>query len=350
MHQDRGILLVRLGGLGDVIFTLPAVHALRDAFPKARFTFLTYSEFAPLLEGFPHIDAVLTVDRSRYRGLNAKAIAAETFSLLRSLRRSRFGLAIDFQGFGETGLLTWWTRAPQRWGSVYRPGRGWAYTQGVRRDLCLHPIDYHLELIQKAGGISANPMRNHFVVPGAAAAEARRRCSEWNLVVGKPTLFIQPFSNGDDKNWPLTHYVATARHWRDQGLQVIFGGGPADRSALEAARQEGFAVAAGTPLLVSAGLVSLSTVILGADTGLLHLAIAMGKRVVMIISSTQPGKCFPFAHPDWSVMPADHVNIGLVKCEAVNDACARALTDNGISWAHPASGLHSLQTAAVDQP
>ena len=57
------ILLVRLGGFGDVIFTLPAIHLLRTAFPNARITFLVYKEFASLLEGFTGVDAVLTLDR-----------------------------------------------------------------------------------------------------------------------------------------------------------------------------------------------------------------------------------------------------------------------------------------------
>src|SRR6266478_5662729 len=132
--QNQQILLIRLGSLGDVIFTLPAVHLVRTTFPSARITFLIYKEYAPLLEGFAGVDAVMTLDRSRYRSLNPLSICAETFSLLGHIARNRFQLAVDFQGFGETGLLTWLSGAPQRWGSVYRPARRWAYTHPVSRN------------------------------------------------------------------------------------------------------------------------------------------------------------------------------------------------------------------------
>src|SRR6266516_7004777 len=98
--ENQRILLVRLGGFGHVVFTLPAVHLVRTTYPKARISFLVYKEFASLLEGFPGVDIVLTLDRARYRGLNPIAICGETFSLLRHMVRGRFKLVVDFQGFG----------------------------------------------------------------------------------------------------------------------------------------------------------------------------------------------------------------------------------------------------------
>ena len=91
---------------------------------------------------------------------------------------------------------------------------------------------------------------------------------EQNLDAARPTLFIQPFTSSPQKNWPLENYLALARHWRSRGLQIIFGGGPADRAALEPARAEGFCISAGPPLLVSAGLAKLSSFMLGGDSGL----------------------------------------------------------------------------------
>jgi ADP-heptose:LPS heptosyltransferase len=329
MHDDRfqikSILLIRLGGLGDVVFTLPAVHAVRRAFPNARLTFLTYKEFAPLLAGFPGIVDVVELNRARYRGLNPKNILTESLSMLVKLWRGKFDLTIDFQGFGETGLLSWWTRAPQRWGTVYRRSRAWAYTRGITRNPAQHPIDCQLDLLQQARGISPDPFFNQMTVPQASMAEARRFFLEWNLKIAKPTLFIQPFSNADHKNWPLDRYLTIARQLRSRGVQVLFGGGPSERAALESTRQAGFAVAAGVPLMVSAGLVNLSTVVLGSDTGLLHVAVALGRRVVMIIGSTEPGKCVPYGHLDWTVVPENNLNVAAVKPEQVLEACSLAL-------------------------
>lgn len=324
-------MLVRLGGLGDVLFTLPAVNAVRAACPGCHITFLVYTQFAPLLEGFRGVDAVLALDREGYKRGNVKFIVCETLSLLRQLRRGAFDLVVDFQGFGETALLAWCSGAAHRWGSVYRPARRWAYTRGVRRNTRLHPIDYQLELLREAGQFEAGPPRNEFGLPAHALHEARQFFFEHGLEPARPTLFIQPFSNAAHKDWTISGYLETAGYWRQHGLQVLFGGGPQEKDRLEPMRAAGFVVAAGTPLMVSAGLADLSTVVLGGDTGLLHLAVALGKRVVMLMGSVEPGSCYPYGHPEWAVVPAKEQPVSSLAIERVNAACAMAVADAGNS-------------------
>ena len=60
--EAPNILLMRLKSMGDVVFTLPAVHLLRDSFPRARITFLVSAENAPLLEGFREVDETLAAE------------------------------------------------------------------------------------------------------------------------------------------------------------------------------------------------------------------------------------------------------------------------------------------------
>src|ERR1039457_5019397 len=141
MPGEKRILLIRFKSIGDILFTLPAVHAVRENFPGAQITFMVSQEHAPLLEGFREVDEGIPVDRAIYRRGNPKPIVTGTFSLLRRLRRGHFSLAVDFQGYGETALLTWFTRAPERWGLVYQAMRGWAYTRGVTINRRLHPAE-----------------------------------------------------------------------------------------------------------------------------------------------------------------------------------------------------------------
>ena len=96
----------------------------------------------------------------------------------------------------------------------------------------------------------------------------------------------------------------------------------------EPARAAGFAVAAGAPALVSASLVQLSRVVLGGDTGLLHMAVALGRRVVMLMQSVQPGACYPFGHREWALLPPDGSPVAAITPEAVNRACAQALAES----------------------
>src|SRR5579859_5876451 len=107
MGKFRSILLLRLKSMGDIIFTLPAVQALRAAAPQARISFLVSKEYACLLEGFAEVDAVIEVDRQRFRGFQPAGTARETLTLLRRLGTERLDLTIDLQGYGETALLSW---------------------------------------------------------------------------------------------------------------------------------------------------------------------------------------------------------------------------------------------------
>jgi ADP-heptose:LPS heptosyltransferase len=316
----ENILLVRLKAMGDVVFTLPAVHRLREAFPEASITFLVSKENAPLLRGFREVQKVLILDRAGYKKLHPKA-AFRLPSLLRQLRSGRFSLAVDLQGYGETALLSRWTGASRRWGVAHRAWRKRAFTHWLPPNYRLHPADFNLLLLESCG-VAPGPIRNEFVLPDEAMEQARECLRSKSLEPGKRTLFIQPITSTPGKNWPLEHYLALAQHWRGRGFQVLFGGGPKDLAVLEPARQAGFTVAAGTPLLVSAGLINHSALVLGGDTGLLHLAVAMKRPVRMLMASISN---YPFQHPDWAIRPAPGKLVSTIPFSTVNEACAEAL-------------------------
>lgn len=322
-HEDRSILLIRLKSMGDIVFTLPAIHILRKAAPDARISFLVSKEYAPMLQGFRDLNTVIELDRQKFRTWNPLQMLSGSWSLLGRIRAQCPGLAIDFQGYGETALLTRASGAPERWGTVYRPGRSWAYTGSVPRHVDVHPAEDYLLLLRRIG-FAAAEVRNEFVLPAAPLRQASELFSKHGLASDRRTLFIQAFTSAAVKNWPLERYLSVAQYWRARNWQILFGGGPADRLALEPARQAGFVVVAGAPLLVSAGLAQLSTLVLGGDTGLLHLAVAMAKRVVMIMKPSIPGGTHPFQHPDWAVVPSGDLPLSSITVEAVNGHCSTA--------------------------
>jgi ADP-heptose:LPS heptosyltransferase len=326
MDSRENILLIRLKSIGDILFTLPAVHAVREKFPGAKLHFLVSEEHAPILRGFADVDEIIPLDRAVYRSENLKAAGASAFRLLRGLRAADFSRVVDFQGYSETEMLAWWSGAPERWGNVYNAARGWTYTQTSRRDGKMHPAEWNLALLRRCG-LRTGKIRNEFILPGDALAGAREFFAAANLDEGRPAIFIQPFTSSVRKNWPLENYLKLAWHFNSRGAQIIFGGGPAERAALEPARAAGFPVAAGVPLLVSAGLAKLCTVIIGADTGLLHLAVALGQRAVMLMRSNAPGQPHPFQHADWAVTPPPGKGVAEIPLAAVIDA-AMAVLEN----------------------
>ncbi len=318
----KNILLIRLKSIGDVVLTLPAVNVIRDNFPTAKITFLTSKENTGLLRGFREVNDVIAVDRAALRGGHPLKVVPEFFGLVRRLRAGKFDLVVDLHGIGETGWLARVTGAPQRWGPVQTAGRGRAYTRKIQHAPEIHAAEWHRRMLAQCG-LKIGEVRNEFVLPDAALNDARNWFADHQLDPTRPTIYLQPFTSAAHKNWPLGNYLAVAKHWRAAGLQIIIGGGAADFAALEPARREGLAVSAGVPLLVTGGLMQLSTLVAGGDTGALHLAVALGKRVLMLMHQLSPGCPAPFQHPDWVVAAPRPEAIAEISVAEVNLAVAR---------------------------
>ncbi|MEI8289507.1 MAG: glycosyltransferase family 9 protein [Verrucomicrobiota bacterium] len=318
------ILLIRLKSIGDVVLTLPAVNAIRDNFPDAKITFLTSLENASLLAGFKAVDKVISLDRKLFRSGNPFKIFPSLGRLLRALRKGHFDLVLDFQGYGETAWLTRITGASQRWGSVYGRGRDWAYTLGVPRQNQLHHAERNLAILH-AGRLPVVNLRNAFDLPPTAAVAAKDFFQRNQLDPTRSTLFLQPFTSSPDKDWPLENYLQVAKHWQAQGWQIIFGGGPNDRAGLECALAGRFITSSGVSLLVTGGLMQLSTLVLGGDTGALHLAVALNCKVLMLIDSTGLGWAFPFQHPDWAIASSIGNKVSSITVSEVVTACERVI-------------------------
>jgi ADP-heptose:LPS heptosyltransferase len=320
----ENILVIRLKSIGDVLLTLPAVQAVRENFPAAKISFLTSIENVPLLRGFSEVNETIALDRPALRSGHPAKTCREFFGLLIRLRAGKFSLVVDLQGYGETAWLARITGAPHRWGWIYRQSRSWAYTRPVEPLPKVHPAETHLRLLQ-ACGLSVGSVRNEFILPAAAVNDARAWLAGHRLEATKPTIYFQPFTSEARKNWPFKNYLALAGHWHARGVQIIVGGGPADQPLLDQARNLGFAVPTGLSRLTDAGLMKLSTLVVGGDTGFLHLAVAMGKRVIMLMSSQNPGHAVPFQHPEWAVVPQSGSRLEEVTLEKMIAATSAAL-------------------------
>ena len=160
------ILVIRWKSIGDVVFALPAVNVLRGRFPGARITLMVSKENAFVAEGFEAVDRVWTVDREALRGRRFLSGLRDTVRLLGEVRRARFDLAVDLQGYGETAAFARWSGATARWG--YRNGflRSRAFTTAVARDLGRHPALGHLDLLAAAGINMSMRLRSPSSWPG----------------------------------------------------------------------------------------------------------------------------------------------------------------------------------------
>ncbi len=167
------ILLVRLREIGDVVFTTPAIRALRERFPDAHLTYIVEPAAAPIVLNNPLLNDVRIAPK---RGLIAD------LALGRSLRHERYDLAIDFHGGPRASLLTWLSGARERIGYDI-PGRGWMYTRRVTRARELRPrhsVENQWDLLAALGVAAPDPSRApvEMTVDAVAARTVAQRLND----------------------------------------------------------------------------------------------------------------------------------------------------------------------------
>ena len=275
MPASCRILVVRLGAMGDILHTLPAVAWLKQSHPDSPLTWLVEPRWAPLLEGNPYVDQVVPLRRQSFAGL------VET---RRQLRAAPYDFAVDFQGLLKSAMC----------GSAAHPDRFFGFHQSqVRERLAalfyshqtlsraVHVVDRNLELAQACGGRGMELMEPFFPLPPGRA--------EGDLPPGDFVL-ASPLAGWASKQWPMEHYSSLAARLRDElGIPLVLDGPPgADFSAAAAA----FPHYASLPGLIHA--TRRAAAIVGVDSGPLHLAAALGKPGVAIFGPTDPARNGPY--------------------------------------------------------
>jgi heptosyltransferase-1 len=304
------ILLVRLRLIGDVVFTTPAIRALRRRFPDARLTYLVESAAAPVVAHNPDLDTVLTIPHHRgWRRIR------DDLGLAARLRRARFDLVIDFHGGPRSAWLTWATRAPRRIGYDI-DGRTWMYTETVHRPRGLHPrhsVANQWDLLTAVAGDFPSPVpdvdRVQMAVPEPTGAAVTARLRAAGVPAGDPDvqLIVAHVSAGNPfRRWPEAAFadVAAALVRQSPDRWVLLTAGPSDREAvgriLAAARAsagtDGVRIVAAEDLslLDLRALLDQAALYIGGDSGPLHIAATSDVPVVGLYGPTLPERSAPW--------------------------------------------------------
>ncbi len=287
---------MRLREIGDVVFTTPAVHALRDRFPSATITYLVEPPAAPIVSRNPHVDELLLLPRRR--GL---AGFAADVAFGRQLRRRRFDLAIDFHGGPRASLLTWLSGAPRRIGYVVA-GRAWMYTDRVARPRELrrrHSVENQWDLLAPLD--IPRPDRGTYPVEmpldPAAAARVDARLADAGLTRDHVLVVMHVSAGNPFRRWPLSHFVEVARALAtgDPRRRVIVTSGPSERDAAARVIAAADAPACGEFSLVELrALLERAALYIGGDSGPLHIAATTTVPIVGLYGPTLPERSEPW--------------------------------------------------------
>lgn len=300
------ILIVRLGSMGDVIHTLPAVHALRASFPEAMIGWLIEERWAELLcapatprrgprsSQRPLVDWVHTVCLRGWRkSLFTLPTIQQIARVWNDIRSVHYDVAIDLQGAVRSAILARWAGAQVVWGSAEpweSPASLWYTRQTVARGA--HVIEQNMSIAEAvAQKMGSNPM-----VELPRHAETERRVDEILTRNGiRDFAIFNPGAGWGAKRWPAERYGAVANCLGRDGLRSVINYGPGEEPlAREAeAASSGAAVALKTSITELIALARRAKLFIGGDTGPLHLAAALRIPVVAIFGPTDPARNGP---------------------------------------------------------
>jgi lipopolysaccharide heptosyltransferase I len=268
------LLVVRLSALGDVIHTIPAIVSLR------RDHEITWVVEAPYRELVEIVAGVRTIPVRMKRWTREPSAM---FASLRAMRRAGADVSIDFQGLIKSAMLPWAAGVKTRVGfasDAIREKPALLFTnRKVRVDTTRHVIEQNAELagVQE---LAAGNWRELLVeVPGVRGGD----------------IVLLPGAGKPNKLWPVDRFRELARRIGDRAL-AVWGPGERDRAEAIGAR-----VAPPTSLRELAWLLANAQLVVGADTGPLHLAAALGTKVVGLYGPTDPRRNGPYGQLDHCV-------------------------------------------------
>ncbi|MCU0250178.1 MAG: glycosyltransferase family 9 protein [Vicinamibacterales bacterium] len=290
----RSVLIVRLGALGDLVHAMPAVAALRAAWPEAIIDWLVDGRYAALLELVPGVNRIVVIGGRTGRPVR---------SVIRDLRRARYDLAIDFQGLLKSAALARFAGARETAGfaagQLREPLAGVFYTRRIPADDSGHVVRKNLSLVEALGaGVRevAAPLK---VTASAVPGQVRQLL---RIEADARFAVINPGAGWPNKQWPAGRYGAIAAHLRARHeLPSIVTWGPREQALAGevAAASDGAAkVAPSTSIADLVELVRAAAVFIAGDTGPMQLAAAVGTPVVGLFGPTNPLRNGPWNAAD----------------------------------------------------
>lgn len=289
------ILIVRLGALGDIVHTVPAVAALRRAFPDARIDWVVDARHAAFADLVLPVDRVIVLE---------KPSMPAWIALVRRLRPSRYDIALDFQGLMKSAVIARASGARRVLGfSIWHlreKGARPFYSEVDEPDDRAHVIQKNLSLLSTID-VATTAIEFPLARTHSPALDLVRE--DLDRLGGRPGFaLINPGAAWPNKRWPAARFGEAAAFLRDvRGLATYVLWGPGEAPLAQEVIDASAGAARLAPPTRIGDLVELSreaALMVSGDTGPLHIAAAVGAPIVAIFGPTDPDRNGPWAAGD----------------------------------------------------
>ncbi len=294
-NAPKRALIVKLRHIGDALLGTAVASALKTLSPGCHVTYLVAAGTEELVSLCPDVDAVLTVARGSRQAGGVVSYLVHQATLLRTLRRGRFDLAVDMGGGDRAAFLAWVSGAARRVGvlpsSRPRHVRRWCFDRAIAPDALAHTVQQDLDVLRAAGfSIETAPVRVN--VPEWATRNAAERLRGAGIGAEAPLAVVHPTTRWQFKGWPDERFAACVRRLCAEGVQVALtcGPGEAELSRFRRIVELAGGVSAQFPGTLSltelAALLAGAQAFVGVDSAPAHLAAALGVPCVVLFGPT----------------------------------------------------------------
>lgn len=285
---ERVLVVTKPGYLGDTIVATPFLKRLREALPASRIVLLSGPSAPELLQGCPYLSEIWVQDRSSARSLRSE------WSLVRRLKHARFQAAFLLDRSLRAAALAAMARIDTRIGHATEHRR-LLLTHSIPYDWTLPDRECALELLRSLSLPAASALPELWVQEEEQQA-ARDLLAQHGVEAGSLLVGMQPGANDAPiRAWPAQRFGVVARRLADSfGARILLLGSVSEQPAAElASRHAGPNVVnlvGRTDLRTALALISLCTLWIGNDGGLLHAAVALGPRTVGIFGPSKAAR------------------------------------------------------------
>jgi ADP-heptose:LPS heptosyltransferase len=318
VESAQSYLVIRLGAIGDVLRTLPAVRRLRKTRPDATIGWVVESWVSPVLEGNPNIDRLHVVERRALEKGIGSAIG-EFRRLTREIGASNYDVALDFHARIKSGLISRFSGARNRIGYHRADATECNHLFNnihVRLDDTLkHRVTRYLDLLGPLGiDTSFDPADTGLFISPAAMEQA----AGWHNSIGRPAVVAYPGCSIKRayNRWPVEKWIELLSRLGSTDIHTVVFWGPADRElALEISGSvpDNCTMAPKTTLVEMMAMISGFDAFVGGNTAAAHMAWLQGVPTAMFTGPVMPRTDAPLPPVPSRVLRADeyyrpHVN------------------------------------------
>ena len=296
-RELRNVLIVKLSAIGDVIHALPVSYAIKETFPTARITWVVEPPSFDLLSMNPCVDKIILFQKKEFKSF--RGFAKKFFPFKRELQSERYDAVLDLQGLFKSAAIAFFARSNIKLGMCnMRELSDRVSKPVVGKNFNGHIVERYLDTA-RAIGCRVEEIKFPIEIPEDEARKAQAIFEHEGARFDNPFVVMAIGANWPNKRWGEENFAELADWFYGLGvIPVMVGAGVVDAQRAQAIAKQSeippVNLIGKTNWKQLAHIIKNARLVIGGDTGVVHLAAGLGVRTVMLMGPTDANRNGPY--------------------------------------------------------